>query len=150
MGVALERTEGSIRASGDPRSLRPASIDARDFPDAVPVLTALAAHAEGESRFHGVAHLRGKESDRIAALLALLAAVGANGSAGMDELVVNGSQRRSAGSAPRLPTFEDHRMAMAGVLLSLASSGTLIENPGCVAKSYPAFFRHLETILVRG
>jgi 3-phosphoshikimate 1-carboxyvinyltransferase len=150
MGVAFERSEGSIRAAGDPRALRPASIDARDFPDAVPVLTALAAHAEGESRFRGVAHLRGKESDRIAALLALLAAVGANGSAGMDELVVNGSQRRSAGSAPRLPTFEDHRMAMAGVLLSLASSGTLIENPGCVAKSYPAFFRHLETILVRG
>jgi len=150
MGVAFERREGSIRAAGDPRALRPASIDARDFPDAVPVLTALAAHAEGESRFRGIAHLRGKESDRIAALVALLDAVGATGSAGMDALVVNGSLRRSAGSAPRLPTFGDHRMAMAAALLSLASSGTLIENPGCVAKSYPAFFRRLETILVRG
>jgi 3-phosphoshikimate 1-carboxyvinyltransferase len=68
----------------------------------------------------------------------------------MDELVVSGSVRRCAGAAPRLPTFEDHRMAMAAALLSLVSSGTLIENPGCVAKSYPAFFRHLETILVRG
>jgi 3-phosphoshikimate 1-carboxyvinyltransferase len=150
MGVALEHRSGSIRAAGDPRALRPASIDARDFPDAVPVLSALAAHADGESRFRGVAHLRGKESDRLAALVALLDAAGANGSAGEDELVVSGSVRRSAGGAPRLPTFEDHRMAMAAALLSLASSGTLIENPGCVAKSYPAFFRHLETILVRG
>jgi 5-enolpyruvylshikimate-3-phosphate synthase len=41
-------------------------------------------------------------------------------------------------------------MAMAAALLSLSSSGTLIENPRCVAKSYPAFFRDLETILVRG
>jgi 3-phosphoshikimate 1-carboxyvinyltransferase len=150
MGVVLERSEGSIRAAGDPRALRPSSIDARDFPDAVPVLSALAAHAEGESRFRGVAHLRGKESDRIAALVALLDAAGAKGSAGMNELVVNGSRSRSAGSAPRLPTFEDHRMAMAAALLSLSSSGTLIENPRCVAKSYPAFFRDLETILVRG
>jgi 5-enolpyruvylshikimate-3-phosphate synthase len=39
---------------------------------------------------------------------------------------------------------------MAAALLSLSSSGTLIESPGCVSKSYPAFFRDLETILVRG
>jgi 3-phosphoshikimate 1-carboxyvinyltransferase len=39
---------------------------------------------------------------------------------------------------------------MAAALLSLAVPGTLIENPGCVAKSYPGFFRDLETILVRG
>lgn len=150
MGVALVRSGESIHATGDPRALRPASIDARDFPDGVPVLSALAAHAEGQTRFRGVAHLRGKESDRIAALVALLDAAGANGSAEEDELVVNGSLRHSARSAPRLPTFEDHRMAMAAALLSLSSSGTLIENPRCVAKSYPAFFRHLETILVRG
>ncbi|HEV8608651.1 MAG TPA: 3-phosphoshikimate 1-carboxyvinyltransferase [Thermoanaerobaculia bacterium] len=150
MGVAVERRGGSVRASGDARSLRPVSVDARDFPDAVPVLAALAAHAEGESRFRGVAHLRGKESDRLAALAALLDAAGANASAMEDELVVTGSPRPSAVGAPRLPTFDDHRMAMAAALLSLSSSGTLIENPGCVSKSYPAFFRDLETILVRG
>jgi 5-enolpyruvylshikimate-3-phosphate synthase len=41
-------------------------------------------------------------------------------------------------------------MAMAAALLSLRSPGALIENPRCVDKSYPAFFRDLETILVRG
>jgi 3-phosphoshikimate 1-carboxyvinyltransferase len=150
MGVAVERREQSVRASGDPRSLRPASVDAGGFPDAVPVLAALAAHAEGESRFRGVAHLRLKESDRLAALVMLLGAAGAFGSAGEGELFVAGSPRRFAAGAPCLPTFDDHRMAMAAALLSLSSPGTLIANPGCVSKSYPAFFRDLETILVRG
>jgi len=46
-----------------------------------------------------------------------------------------------------LPTFGDHRIAMAAALLSLARGGCLIENPGCVAKSYPSFFRDLATLI---
>jgi 3-phosphoshikimate 1-carboxyvinyltransferase len=149
MGVEITRGEKSVRASGAARSLRPAVVDARGFPDAVPVLAALAAHAEGESRFRGVAHLRLKESDRLAALVALLEAAVVSASAKEDELIVAGSPRRSAAGARRIPTFDDHRMAIAAALLSLSSYGTLIENPGCVAKSYPSFFRDLETILVR-
>jgi len=150
MGVAVTRGGKSVRAAGAARGLRPATVDARGFPDAVPALAALAAHAEGESRFRGVAHLRGKESDRLAALVALLASAGASASANENELLVAGSPRRFAPGAARLPTFDDHRMAMAAALLSLRAAGTLIENPGCVSKSYPAFFRDLETILVRG
>lgn len=149
MGVTVERSSVSVIARAGHRTPDPVSIVARDFPDAVPALAALAAHAEGESRFRGVAHLRGKESDRLEAVATLLKMAGAEAQTGEDELVVVGPRRR-AGVAPRFPTFDDHRIAMAAALLSLSSDGALIENPGCVAKSYPAFFRELETILVRG
>jgi 3-phosphoshikimate 1-carboxyvinyltransferase len=148
MGVSAGRLGSSFRARGPSGPLRPVSVSARDFPDAVPALAALAAHAEGESRFRDVAHLANKESDRLAALARILEAAGASARAGMDELVVVGPRRPLPG-VPRLPTFDDHRMAMAAALLSLRSPGALIENPRCVAKSYPTFFGDLETILLR-
>jgi len=52
-------------------------------------------------------------------------------------------------SAARLPTANDHRMAMAAAVLAIARPGILIENPGCVSKSYPGFFRDLESLAVR-
>jgi 3-phosphoshikimate 1-carboxyvinyltransferase len=149
MGIATERNAAAIRARGDRGSLAPVSVRARDFPDAVPVLAALAAFANGESRFFGIGHLRLKESDRIAALATLAEAAGALAGERAGELSITGPPRRRKGTL-QLPTFDDHRLAMAAALLSLAVPGTLIENPGCVAKSYPGFFRDLETILVRG
>jgi 3-phosphoshikimate 1-carboxyvinyltransferase len=148
MGVVVERSNFSIVARAG-RGVHPAAVVARDFPDAVPALAALAAHAEGESRFRGVAHLRDKESDRLGALATVLEAAGAKAHAEADELVVIGPRRRAT-ATPRFPTFDDHRIAMASALLSLRADGTLIENPRCVSKSYPGFFRDLETILVRG
>jgi 3-phosphoshikimate 1-carboxyvinyltransferase len=149
MGVATERNAAAIRARGDRGALAPVSVAARNFPDAVPVLAALAAFADGESRFLGIGHLRLKESDRIAALASLAEAAGGRAGEQAGELSITGPPRRPKGIV-RLPTFDDHRLAMAAALLSLAVPGTLIENPRCVAKSYPGFFRDLETILVRG
>jgi 3-phosphoshikimate 1-carboxyvinyltransferase len=53
----------------------------------------------------------------------------------------------STGALAILPTFRDHRIAMAAALVSLARGGCLVEDPGCVSKSYPAFFRDLGTLL---
>jgi 3-phosphoshikimate 1-carboxyvinyltransferase len=149
MGVSTGFARSAFRAGGPTGPLRPVSVSAREFPDAVPALAALAAHAAGESRFRDVAHLANKESDRLQALARILEAAGASARAGEDELVVIGP-RRALPQAPRLPTFDDHRMAMAAALFCLRSPGGLIENPRCVAKSYPAFFGDLETILLRG
>jgi 3-phosphoshikimate 1-carboxyvinyltransferase len=145
MGVTLERRHGAITAGARRGELEPVSVVATEFPDAVPALAALAALARGESRFEGIAHLRLKESDRIASLAALLTAAGARARALEDALVVEGPAA-PRGGAVRLPTFGDHRIAMAAGLLSLALPGLLIENPGCVSKSYPRFFRDLATI----
>jgi 3-phosphoshikimate 1-carboxyvinyltransferase len=149
MGVGVERQAGEIRARGSPGALTPASVEARDFPDAVPALAILAMFARGESRFRGIRHLRWKESDRIAGVEALAAAAGARCVAGEDGIAITGPPRPSRIALTRLSTFDDHRLAMAAALLSLALPSLLIASPDCVGKSYPGFFRDLETILVR-
>ena len=149
LGLLLRRVSGGIAADGQPGRLTPVHAVATDFPDAVPALAALAALAAGESRLSGIGHLRLKESDRIEALAVLLTRAGARAEAGADELVVVGPLLKGPRGAERLPTFDDHRIAMAAALLSLAMPGFLIENPDCVAKSYPRFFRDLESVVVR-
>lgn len=149
MGLALRRVSGGIGAAGEREKLAPLNALATDFPDAVPALAALAALAPGESRIRGIGHLRLKESDRIAALAALLTQAGARAEAGADELIVAGPIPERPRTAVRLETFDDHRIAMAAALLCLAAPGFLIENPGCVAKSYPDFFRDLESLVRR-
>jgi 3-phosphoshikimate 1-carboxyvinyltransferase len=146
MGLKVEGTSGAVTVRARREDLRPVAVIATDFPDAVPALAALASLARGESRFEGIAHLRLKESDRIASLAALLTAAGATATALEGSLVVEGPAAPRAG-AVRLPTFGDHRIAMAAALLSLALPGLLIENPDCVSKSYPEFFRDLATIV---
>lgn len=149
MGVEVEREAGQIRARGSPGALAPVSVEARDFPDAVPALAALAVFAAGESRFRGIAHLRLKESDRIAGVEALATAAGAACVSREDEMSITGPPRRRRLAVARLPTCDDHRLVMAAALLSLALPSFLIEAPDCVEKSYPGFFRDLETILIR-
>lgn len=146
LGLQLRRASGGILASCGAGKRAGADIVATDFPDAVPALAALAALGDGETRFRGIGHLRYKESDRIAALAELLTLAGAAAEAEVDALVVRGPVRQAAIGAVRLPTFDDHRIAMAAAILSLRVPGLLIENPGCVAKSYPAFFHDLESI----
>src|SRR5258706_16303600 len=146
MGIALAWGAGAVTARARRGALSPVTVVATDFPDAVPALAALAVLAPGESRFEGIAHLRLKESDRLAALAALLTAARATASAREASLVVAGPAGPRAGGAVRLLTFGDHRIAMAAGLLSLALPALLIENPDCVSKSYPSFFKDLATI----
>jgi 3-phosphoshikimate 1-carboxyvinyltransferase len=148
MGVRIAAGPAGLVAEAGPDDLAPIAVRATDFPDAVPALAALAALAPGESRFLGIAHLRLKESDRITALAALVTAAGARAVADGDALTVIGPAR-SGGFPARIPTSGDHRMAMAAALLALRLPGLLIEDPACVAKSYPGFFRDLESLVRR-
>ena len=134
MGIAIEKAGGRVRARAAAGRLSAVTVEAGGFPDAVPSLAALACLASGVSRFDGVAHLRWKESDRIASVEALLAAAGARAREEDARTFWHGGVLR---------------IAMAAALLSLARPGCLIENPGCVAKSYPGFFRDLETLVRR-
>jgi 3-phosphoshikimate 1-carboxyvinyltransferase len=149
LGLSLRRVPAGVAAVGERTRLKPISALATDFPDAVPTLAALAALAQGESRFRGIGHLRLKESDRIEALAALVTRAGAHAEAGADELLVVGPIPERPRAAQRLQTFDDHRIAMAAALLSLAVPGFLIENPDCVGKSYPGFFRDLDSLVTR-
>jgi len=148
-GLLLRRVSGGLAAVGERGKLAPLTVTATNFPDAVPALAALAALAPGESVIAGIGHLRLKESDRVEALAEVLEKAGARVVAGEDRLVVVGPAQGVSGGLVRLPTFGDHRIAMAAGLLSLALPGLLIESPDCVAKSYPGFFRDLESIARR-
>ncbi len=148
MGLSLSRTSGRLAVASSGAPPRPVSVAATEFPDAVPALAALAMLAPGESVFSGIAHLRWKESDRLAALETLGAAVEARVRSSEDSLTVSGPARPPAGVV-RIETFRDHRIAMAAGILSVRLSGLLIEDAACVAKSYPAFFRDLESLAAR-
>ncbi len=149
MGVAVAPDAAGRRLTAHGGELTPVRVRAKDFPDAVPALAALSAFAPGTSRFEGIAHLRWKESDRLAALVALLAAAGTHAVADAESLTVVGGAVSPDFHGGVLPTSRDHRIAMAGGLLSLGRPGLLIEDPDCVAKSYPAFFRDLDELCRR-
>ncbi len=148
MGLSIETEPDRIQVERR-GELAPLTAKATDFPDAVPALAALAAFAPGSSRFEEIGHLRLKESDRIEALAALLESAGVRAHPETEAIRVEGPPSRLRAKTQRLSTFGDHRIVMAAALLSLGLPGLAIENPGCVAKSYPGFFRDLESVVVR-
>lgn len=125
-------------------SLHGAVIDGDAIPalvDEVPILAVAAALAEGETVFRGVGELRVKESDRIAAMVEGLRALGANAEATTDTLVVRGPARLRG--AP-LRSHGDHRIAMALAIAALAADGpSRLDDAGCVGVSYPGFWQAL-------
>ena len=151
MGARIE-VQGRWMSLGEPAAtlvarparLRATEVHADEVPslvDEVPLLACLAARAEGTSVFHGVGELRVKESDRLALVARNLAAAGVEAHAEDDTLRVTGTDRPLRG---RVETAGDHRLAMAFAVLGTAPGGELeLDDAGCVAVSYPAFFQDL-------
>ena len=130
-----------------PSKLRGVDVGADQIPaaiDEVPILAALAARAEGETRITGAGELRVKESDRITAVVTALRAIGAEAEELGDGLVVRGGDHPLRG---RVTTHGDHRIAMAfGVLAALPGNEIEIDDRDCAAVSYPGFWDVLRTL----
>lgn len=131
--------------------LAPLSIDVDAAPDAALPLAALVAFGGGTSRLSGVARLREKESDRLAAAIELLSSAGAvareeRDADGRPLLVVDG-----AAGVPRAAAFrarDDHRVAMSAAVLALAlPRGSMLDEPDVVSKSYPRFWDDWSSLL---
>lgn len=117
--------------------LRPFEFDATECPDLFPPLVALASHCCGKSTIKGVGRLKFKESDRAAVLRNEFAKLGVQIDLVDDTMIVSGG-RVSGG---RVHANNDHRIAMATATAAIAAIGNVeIENPECIAKSYPDFF----------
>jgi 3-phosphoshikimate 1-carboxyvinyltransferase len=130
-----------------PARLRGIDVDGHEVPDAIdeiPMLAALAARAEGETRIRGASELRVKETDRIAAMVANLRAIGVDAAELEDGLVVRGGDAPLAGP---VRAHGDHRIAMAfGVLRAAGNPGIRIDDPGIVDVSFPGFWKLLERV----
>lgn len=155
MGARVD-LEPSAEATGEPLGdliVRAAPLSAVDVPaadaprliDEIPVLAVAAARAQGRSRFRGLAELRVKESDRLAAVAEMIDALGGKASVEGDDLIVDGGKPLAGGA---VKTCSDHRIAMAAHVAGLISSGgVVLDDPQCVAISYPEFFEHWRSLV---
>ena len=138
--VNEDESDGLVRVSvRGPRRLRGIAADMGSMPDAAPTLAAIAPFAVGPTRLTGIAHLRHKESDRLAAMAEGLSGLGARAEAHPDALTIQPSALRPGTVHPR----GDHRIAMALSLIGLRVPGVQIETPGVVGKSFPGFWTAL-------
>jgi 3-phosphoshikimate 1-carboxyvinyltransferase len=141
MGATVTRDGARVTVQG-PEALGPVDADLAAMPDQVTTVAALAALATGPSRLRGVAVARGHETDRLAALHTELAKLGVAVTELPDGLVVEGAGPDRPRPA-RLATHGDHRMAMALAAVAARVPGVVIEDPACVVKTYPGFWRDL-------
>jgi 3-phosphoshikimate 1-carboxyvinyltransferase len=155
MGGAVARSAPCDTESGEqvttyeitPARLRSIRVGPSEVPsmiDELPLLACLAAHAEGETVISGAEELRVKESDRIATTVANLRTIGALVEERPDGMVVVGSDAPLRG---RIVTHGDHRIAMAFAILGRRRGNAIeVDDPDCVAVSYPSFWRTLDEV----
>jgi 3-phosphoshikimate 1-carboxyvinyltransferase len=143
MGCEVSREAGSLTVIGRP--LHGIDVDMNAISDTVQTLAVVALFAEGATTIRNVAHIRHKETDRIAALATELRKLGAVVVEHTDGLTIRPVKRHAAA----IDTYNDHRMAMSFAIAGLRTAGVRINNPGCVEKTYPNFFSDLAAIRAR-
>ena len=134
MGATVICNEAGLTVTGT-GAIAPLTADLHEASELTPVLAALCALADGESRITGVAHIRGHETDRLAALATELTGLGGAVSETADGLLL----RPAALHAGRWRSYADHRMAQAGAVLGLAVLGVQVDDIGCTSKTLADF-----------
>ena len=122
-------------------------IDVADIPDAVPVLSVVAAAAAGDTRIYNAGRLRIKESDRLQTVTSMLQALGCPVDEGEDFLVIHGQGDSGYLSGGTVDGAGDHRIVMsAAVAAAICSGPVVITGAEAVNKSYPGFFEEREQL----
>jgi 3-phosphoshikimate 1-carboxyvinyltransferase len=138
MGATVTRSADSLTVSAGGR-LHGVDVDMADLSDTAQTLAAVAVYADSPTRVRGIGFIRGKETNRVAAVVTELRRAGIDAREDDDGFTIHPGVPRPT----RFATYEDHRMAMSLSLLGLRSPGIEIADPGCVAKTYPGFFADL-------
>ncbi|HEX3648094.1 MAG TPA: 3-phosphoshikimate 1-carboxyvinyltransferase [Pseudonocardiaceae bacterium] len=134
MGVTVGRDTTGLTVTGT-GTLSGVDIDLHDVGELTPTVAALAALAEGTSRLRGIAHLRGHETDRLAALVTEINRLGGDAEETDDGLVI---RPRDLHGGTWL-AYADHRMATAGAVVGLRVAGVEVDDIGTTAKTLPDF-----------
>ncbi|MBL8850890.1 MAG: 3-phosphoshikimate 1-carboxyvinyltransferase [Planctomycetaceae bacterium] len=140
MGCRVTWRPDAVRVEGGP--LRGIDVDMNAISDTAQTLAAVAPFAQGPTRIRNVAHMRHKETDRVAALVTELSRLGLRVEEHADGLTIHPGPMRPA----IIKTYDDHRMAMSFAVLGLRQPGVTIADPGCTSKTYPEYFADLERL----
>ncbi len=143
MGATVTLDGGTLTVSGGPE------IKGGDFDETselAPTVAALCALATGPSRLSGIAHLRGHETDRLAALVAEITRLGGDAEETADGLIIRPARLHGG----VVHSYADHRMATAGAILGLAVPGVEVEDIATTAKTMPGFPQLWEAMLAQG
>lgn len=132
--------EASAPAGG---KLRAIDLDCNHIPDAAMTLAVAALFADGTTTLRNIASWRVKETDRIAAMATELRKVGATVEEGHDYIRVTPPVRQQQAV---IDTYDDHRMAMCFSLAAFGGAGVRINDPQCVAKTFPDYFNMFEQV----
>lgn len=133
-GATVTLADGVLTVTGGPDIL---GVDIADTSELAPSTAALCALASTPSRLRGIAHLRGHETDRLAALVAEINALGGNAVETEDGLIINPAPLHGG----LFRSYEDHRMATAGAIIGLAVPGVEVDDIATTSKTMPAFPR---------
>lgn len=134
LGASVTLDAGGLTVRG-PGHIPGVDLDLHEASELTPVIAAVLTLADGPSRIRGVAHIRGHETDRLAALTHELTALGADARETADGLEIRPKPLHSG----VFGTYHDHRMAQAGAVLGLVVDGVQVENVGTTRKTLPDF-----------
>jgi len=140
MGCKIIENSDGIEVCGGP--LVAVKTDMADMPDLVPTLAVVAAFASGTTVLKNVAHLKEKESNRLAAVVNELAKMGIEADYDDRALIIAGGQPHGA----EIETYNDHRIAMSFAVAGLKVNGIFIRDESCVNKSFPGFWDVFNTL----
>lgn len=152
MGAKITAGEDWIEVAGVSnvsKKLNGITIDCTEIPDAAMTLAVAALFAEGPTRLNNIASWRVKETDRIAAMAKELKKVGATVEEGADYIVVQAPATLQDWKSPGegIDTYDDHRMAMCFSLAAFGPNHLKINDPNCVAKTFPTYFSEFTKVV---
>ena len=138
MGAQIEYADNAVIVKAANQPLKALDLDCNHIPDAAMTLAVMALFAEGTTTLRNIASWRVKETDRISAMATELRKVGAQVEEGADFIRITPPTNLTPNAA--IDTYDDHRMAMCFSLVSLGGVPIRINDPDCVAKTFPDYF----------
>ncbi len=152
MGAQVKSGPNWLETSQGSWPLNAIDLDCNHIPDAAMTLAVMALYAQGTTTLRNIASWRVKETDRIAAMACELRKLGATVVDGADFIQVTPPARPADWKAASIHTYDDHRMAMCFSLAAFnpAALPVRIEDPKCVAKTFPDYFEALFSLVQTG
>ncbi len=143
MGCRVQRSADETTLTGPPvGELRGVDANMGDLSDVAQSLAVVALFANGTTRVRGIGFIRGKESDRVGAVVQELRRLGAHAVEHDDGYDITPAPLNGA----TIETYDDHRMAMSFAVAGLRVDGVVIRDPDCVAKTFPNFWAELDAL----